>query len=246
MTAAMNKIKTFFSAIEPFMAYVAFMCAVLTLVWKTAGTLAWVPWLGPAFEQIFDLQYPRRPGDDESLWRVVYLCMYGVWGVASQYCGLVMSRNKSKHQQKSTSLVMQGRIFASFHAVIAVHHLGWACYSQNHPYGKLQLQRFNLPGVYVCTAVAALALAYHACQLLFSVDSDVRLIYHRKAVMDTATACTLQSFVVFWVSNLLGVETSSAMQRFWWGVTMYSVPVVVLVGTIGSSSPNTEEDKKSD
>lgn len=73
--------------------------------------------------------YPRRP-DDEELWNLVYLFMYGILGIAAQWGGLQISSRKISKDR----VVWYARLYGSFHLVLAMHHLIW---SQKRNYGKL-------------------------------------------------------------------------------------------------------------
>lgn len=223
-----------FSTLEAPAAYGTLVYALATLIWKGSG-LDWVPYLGAAWARIFlpgneenDLaQYPRRP-DDEDFWHLVYLLMYGVFGTTAQFCGLLITRRDLRNRE---SLVLYSRIYGSFHIIIGLHHFIW---SLKKAYGKLELWRFHLPGVYVGTTLSALILIYHAYMIVKvnARTANMQDICYRKAVMDTSTCCTFISFMIFLISNLVGLETSYEMNRFLWAITMYLVPVVLLLGFV--------------
>ena len=225
-----------FAALETPAAYGTLGFASVTLIWKLNG-LDWLPILGAAFTRIFlpndggeddgIAQYPRRP-DDESFWHWVYLLMYGVFGTMAQFCGLLITRRKMRNRE---SLVLYARIYGAFHIMIGMHHLIW---SLKKAYGKLELWRFHLPGVYAGTTLSALILIYHAYNIVKvnARTANLQDICFRKAVMDTSTCCTFISFVVFLVANILGVETSYETNQKLWALTMYLVPVILLLGFV--------------
>ncbi|CAB9509735.1 expressed unknown protein [Seminavis robusta] len=226
-----------FAALEKPVAYGAFLYASTTLMWKAVG-VDWIPVLGASMKAIFTSpdneeqlpQYPRRNDkDDESLWHVIYLLMYGVLGTLAQYGGLKISSRKIASRQ---TLVFWCRVYALFHIVIGTHHLLWSLKLQR--YGKLELWRYQLPAVYELTGVAALGLIYQAVAIgrVTSRNADIKDICHRKAVMDTVTCCTFLSFVAFLIANMAGIQTSFETERIWWALTMYPVPVVLLLGFV--------------
>ena len=226
---------TMFADLEIPMAYSALGFASMSLLWKSPFGIDWIPLVGPAWEQIFTAhsaadntaripQYPRRAEGDD-FWHIVYLMMYGVLGTTAQYCGIMISRRSISR----TTLVLYSRIYACFHVVIGIHHLIW---SQNMAHGKLQLWQFNLPGTYLGTSLTAVGMIYQAYKIGRGdiQSADVKDICYRKSVLDTATITTFISFVAFLVCNMLGIETSFNVDRLLWGMTMYTVPLVVLAG----------------
>lgn len=237
------------SSLELPAAYFTFAVSVTAFIWKTVG-VAWIPMVGPAFMTIFSddetrPQYPRR-AEDEDFWNVVYLCMYGVLGSLAQWGGIALS--KAKHQssqienryQEPASMPLSLRFWAGlysiFHLIIGCHHLLW---SLNKNHGKLELWRYNLPFVYELTGLSALGLCFHAhCilreALFCGANNSMNLqdVRSRKTVMDCCSILTLVSLLVFLVANMMGIETTYESERVWWSLTMYPIPVALLVGTI--------------
>lgn len=247
-----------FAALEKPVAYAAFFFASASLLWKAVG-VNWVPVLGDAWDTVFESpqgddkvlpQYPRRRGGDEELWHVIYLTMYGVLGTAAQYGGLLISASSTPSLRKyRLSVVFWCRLYAFFHFTIGCHHILWSLRLRD--YGKLELWRYKLPLIYELTGLTALGLLYHAScitisTLKMSTDTttvkenvssginvgDIREVRHRKAVMDTCTCTTFISFIVFLVTNMLGFKTSFETERILWAVTMYPVPLVLLLGFV--------------
>ena len=141
------------------------------------------------------------------------------------------------------------RIYCSFHFIIGIHHLLWSIFVGN--YGKLELWRFRLPGVYVGTMFAAILLLYMSISLLFmsfsssspstvstttATNSILQRVCYRKSIIDTSTCATFISFVVFLTANAFGIDLSYETERIWWGITMYLVPVILVVGIINEPS----------
>ena len=174
-------------------------------------------------------QYPRRT-EDEEFWENVYFLMYGAFGTLAQFCGILIS----KRAISRVALVLYSRIYALFHAVIGIHHLLW---SFSHSHGKLQLWRFQLPGVYATTGFSAIILIYHALYMARGTvrTANLKEVCWRKNVMDTATCTTFLSVIIFLLANMTETETSVRTDRIWWGITMYSVPVVLLLGSLSKA-----------
>lgn len=227
-----------FAALEKPMAYCAFSFAFVTLVWKSPLGIGWVPVVGPAILKIFTpgdnnydqkddedklAQYPRRT-EDEALWHLIHLCIYGILGTAVQYGGILISKRTITRQ----SLIFYARLYGGFHLIIGMHYLIW---SQKRNHSKLELWSYGLPEVYLGTALATLGLVYHAfCIASVNIRSaDVKDICYRKAVLDTATVTTFMSFAV---CSMAGIETSFQTERLLWAATTYSVPVVVALSLV--------------
>jgi hypothetical protein len=176
-------------------------------------------------------QYPRRQAEDEDSWHAVYFLMYGCLGTLAQYGGIMISKRTITREM----LVLYARIYGIFHMIIGIHHLIWSWNLSQ--YGKLELWRFDLPGVYFGTGASALILIDHAfCVAQVTVRSaDLKDICHRKSVMDTATCATFISVVAFLIVNMAGIETSFQTERLLWAVTMYLVPVVLVLGFLPTS-----------
>ena len=253
-----------FSTLEVPTAHGAFGYALASLVWKGIG-VDWIPVLGSAWEQIFlgsaaggndatttsstgvpatataTAQYPRRHGgdDDEAFWHWVYLLMYGVLGTTAQFCGLLITRRRLRNRE---SLVLYTRIYGVFHIIIGLHHFIWSLNKapSSLSYGKLELWRFHLPGVYVGTTLSAMILMYHASHLVFRTNirtAHLPDICYRKSIMDTATCVTFISFVIFLMANTIGWKTSFQTNQFLWAITMYMVPVVLVLGFVVGQPP---------
>ena len=217
-------------------------------------------------------QYPRRV-EDELFWNIVYLFMYGLFGTIAQYCSIMISRarSNSRNNFKSSSgsdnrvdriaLMIYARIYSSYHMVIGIHHFVWCVrWILNFPnYGKLQLYKFNLPGIYVMTSITAIAMIYQAyiiftkCSTVYAVKLSTTIqeeICYRKSILDTATITTFISFIIFLLCNLGGIVTSYDMNRLLWGLTMYNVPIIVFLGYILQPKTfhnnNDDDDDKKD
>lgn len=223
-----------FAKIEVGVAHAAFAAALASLLWESPVGVDWIPVLGPAMNAIFHVegsskefpQYPRR-SEDEGFWRGVFLVMYGALGSLAQFGGLRISKRTITRE----SLIFYSTLYGFFHMVIAVHHLAWSC---NRSHGKLEIWRFDLPGIYLGTVLSALTLMYHAYKIghVNIRTADIKDICYRKSVMDTATCSTFISFIAFLIANLAGIETSPQADRIWWGVTMYLVPVILVLGYV--------------
>lgn len=224
---------TMFASLEKPMANVVFACSVFALLWKSPLGIAWIPgvgagWLGmfaPGGEDGAKLaQLPRR-SEDETFWGIVYFLMYGVLATAAQYGGLQLS----KRSVARSRLELYAKLYGIFHVVIGVHHLLWSLATPAGSYGKFELWRYNLPGSYEGTALAALLMIYNAVMIL-TVRGSIREICLRKAVLDTASLCTFIAAAFFCVCNLAGIETTFETERIVWAITMYSLPVVMILG----------------
>lgn len=224
-----------FAKLEKPVAYATFAFAFATLIWKSPIGVDWIPIVGPAWNEIFSTgsngsrpiaQYPRR-SQDESFWHWVYFFMYGVLGSVAQYGGIQISKRSITRE----SLILYARIYGFFHILIGTHHLVW---SVKRAHGKLELWRFSLPGVYLGTTVAALILLYHAVHIVRVTvrTADIKDICYRKSVMDTATCSTFVSFIAFLIANAAGIQTSYQTDRLLWALTMYLVPVVLVLGFV--------------
>ena len=55
--------------------------------------------------------------------------------------------------------------------------------------------------------------------------------------MDTATCVTFISFVIFLMANTIGWKTSFQTNQFLWAITMYMVPVVLVLGFVVGQPP---------
>jgi len=169
-------------------------------------------------------QYPRR-SEYEELWNTVYLLMYGVLGTCAQYGGIVVSTTSERKNpyKEANSWKMWARLYASLHFVIGVHHLLWSLHP-NHAYRKLELWRYELPFIYELTALTALGYIYHAYRIFIATDLSIACSH--KTVLDCCTCATFVSFVYFWGTNVVRIETSFETERLWWALTMYLAPVV--------------------
>ena len=257
--------RLFAARLEQPMAYMAFTCALVTLVLKCpiVGIIESIPIVGKSMTDIFNKvhvpnpsndddddasddesslllpQYPRRL-DDENFWNTMYFVMYGLFGTIAQYSSLqiTLMKNKKKTTKKTTlsqkSLVLYSRWYGMFHITIAIHHLMWSC---NVEYGKLQLYKFHLPGTYVGPFLASFVLLYLGYQIGFGTNmntssSSFNQIRYYKSIMDTTTCTTFISFIIFFICNVLGIETNYNIDRILWGITMYLAPMVVIFGHI--------------
>jgi hypothetical protein len=118
--------------------------------------------------------------------------------------------------------------------VLGLHHLMW---SLNRDYGKLELWRYNLPGIYIWTLITSVGSIYNAIHWPNSNWKSVQDLYHRRAVMDTLTVTTLISFLIFTVYNKLGITTSFEFEEKAWAAAMFGLPIVLVLGVVTQIAP---------
>lgn len=170
------------------MAVVNLGFAAIVFTWKTVGM-----GLVPGFEDIWGgPQYPRRNGNE---WNLLYLPMYGILGMAAQWAGLQLSfdeENRGKNNKVSRN---RAKLLGLFHVALGAHHVLWASMKN---WGRLNLDRFNIPGAYFLEGLAGLITGYHGAKLLFTKESDSfdQIIYH-KTLVDASTDWTLISYCTF-------------------------------------------------
>ena len=187
-------------------------------------------------------QYPRRNNSEDDGWNTVYFWMYGLLGVVGQWSGWQLSKIQStvpsniykSHSKQQSTINFYCYAYGLFHLVIGLHHLRW---SFDKSYGKLELWRYDLPGIYEWTLLTAVGCIYEAMMILAwpnnKQQSSIATVRKRKAVLDTVSVTTLFSFVVFVVCNAVGVPTSFAVETKLWAVTMYGLPIVLALGWAG-------------
>jgi hypothetical protein len=261
-----------FASLEIPMANLTLAMTIISLIWKSPIGLGWLPFgLGPAFLQITETrgpsslfsssggdivdyhtrppQYPRRVSDgvggDDNFWNLVYFCMYGLLGFWAQYGGRKLSQGQP--------LVRWSLLYGTFHMILAGHHIMWAVTrmmmdsdtttgGSHSNYGKLELWRYNLPGLYVVTASTSLIMLYQSGRIISMVlvssgssrgrrGTKGRLSYMHlikirriKTIFDTCSVWTLFAFLFFWVFNLVDYDAPMIVDRILWAATMYPLP----------------------
>mmetsp|Transcript_10271 Transcript_10271/g.24662 ORF Transcript_10271/g.24662 Transcript_10271/m.24662 type:complete len:318 (+) Transcript_10271:118-1071(+) len=268
--------------IEMPMADLTLVMTIISLIWKSRIGLGWLPFgIGTAFDRImagpreggssgsssiggdfdggFDnnrpAQYPRRVGgnnnNDEQFWVWVYFCMYGILGFFAQYGGRKLSQDQP--------LVRWSLLYGTFHIVLAGHHLmwslsGWWYGGQQSTYGKLELWRYDLPGLYPVTALASFIMMLQAGRIISMAlvsssssrgrrGSKGRLAYMHltkirqiKTVLDLCSVWTLFSFIFFWIFNIIGFDPPMIVDRVLWALTMYPLPFIASTGFLSVST----------
>ena len=277
-------VRSLMTKMEMPMADVTLAMTIISLVWKSRIGLGWIPFgIGSAFDRIFAVpregdssgssvggdgdfgknrpaQYPRRVGgnndgddddDDEQFWVWIYFCMYGILGFFAQYGGRKLSQDQP--------LVRWSLLYGTFHIVLAGHHLmwslsGWWNGGPQSTYGKLELWRYELPGLYPVTALASLIMMIQAGRIISMAlvsssssrgrrGSKGRLAYMHltkirqiKTILDFGSIWTLFSFIFFWIFNVVGFDPPMIVDRVLWALTMYPLPFIASMGFLSIST----------
>lgn len=235
------------------MAAGALCVALFSLVHTSVGCGA-IPVVGPAIKEMFkgtpDSYYPRRgtgadgsPASDESTYRLLYLCMYGIFGTIAQLAGWFLSasfvsQKKQKQKSDAPTVVMGKRgalmanVYGSFHFMIGLHHMLYSFYGSR--YGKLQLHLVGLGNLfgYLAVAFAAMQCMYLG-HLLYSATPKTRAsrVLRRKTVLDTVSVASAAQMFVFIPAIIKGTALPPHVKQYTWIASIFVLPCIPLVDT---------------
>lgn len=211
-------------ALEKPLAFIGLASATTAIVWKTVG-LGIIPgfnaiWGGP--------RYPRRNGSE---WDLFYLVMYGGVGVVGQWAGWKISTDSANRDNNETTL-RRAKMLGFFHVVIATHHVAWA-FMKN--WGRLNLDRFNIPHGYFLEGIVALLTGYHGLKLLLASKSvSLQQIIRHKTLVDASTLCSLIPMVLFLPAQWFGYNNFTYERNTW--IATIGVPLIMLVTDLVSEA----------
>ena len=219
-------------ALEKPLAYIGFTTAVTTVAWKTVG-LGFIPgfdaiWGGP--------RYPRRNGSE---WDLFYLIMYGGIGVVGQWAGLEMSTDAS-NRVTNKKTIRRAKMLGFFHVVIGIHHVMWALFKN---WGRLDLDRFNIPLGNLLGGLGFAITAYHGLRLLTTSESDpFEQIVRHKSLVDASSLLSLIPMVAFLPAQWMDYSNFKFEQCTW--IAVLTVPLVMFAADFASEAISARKKSK--
>lgn len=210
-------------ASEKTLAFLPFLAAVTTIMWKTVG-LGFIPgyeeiWGGP--------QYPRQHNETANVWDVFYLAMYGGLGMLAQWAGWRLSMDEKNRTNNETTR-SRARLLGWFHIVIGVHHVAWSVFKE---WGRLDLSRFNFS--HLPEGLVALITMYHGFELvLTSTSTPFDKIIRHKTLVDASSTLSLIPLIGFLPANWMSYS-NLAFERNVWLITM-TTPLVMFAADFWS------------
>ena len=221
-------------ALEKPLAYLGLTSAVTTVVWKTVG-LGFIPgfdaiWGGP--------RYPRRHGSE---WDLFYLIMYGGIGVVGQWAGLEISTDASNRVTNQKTL-RRAKMLGFFHVVIGTHHVMWALFKN---WGRLNLDRFNIPHGNLLGGLGFAITAYHGLKLLTASESyPFEQIVRHKSLVDASSLLSLIPMVAFLPAQWIGYNNFKFEQWTW--IAVLTVPLTMFAADFASAAMIERKKSKRD
>ena len=201
---------SFLKKSEKTLSVLSFTAVVTTILWKTVG-------LGilPGFNAIWSSpQYPRRGQDDP--WNLFYLALYGGIGLMGQWGSLRMALDESNRSNTATTRG-RARAHGFFHVCMGLHHVAWSLWKD---WGRLNLDRFQLPGSTLFLGLASLVCSQHGYQLLAVSEKDsFEAMVRHKTLLDMTSILSLIPMFAFLPANWVGYR-NFAFERGVWVTTM--------------------------